>query len=439
MPKNLTQGRFVGLAAVALFVGAEAAWGRTLRVPEEYPSILRATDMAASGDSVLVGPGIWAEQEARVVQIGPNIQSVACVAFLKPGVTLISSEGANATSLFGSFVPGAGQVTVLHNEPGNQKTLLKGFTISGQFTGMIVASSSPLEMEGCRFVDISGDAVSISKYVPTDSPSNVTLRDCVVRDCPSPAGGVGAVHVVDSILEMYGTRFEHNIGGGISAWRMIRFIAEDCEFIDHPNWRAVSFSEFAGTVRFTRSLFLRNSVMSSAGSGGAINLSNVNNGLIEFCTFAFDSSVNNRAGAIDLAFSNCSIRSCTFDRCYARFGSSALRASAVTGTFDANVVSNCSGSPALRRSGGAFPPSCNVLWGNSGGDFEGEWLPSPTDIFSDPLYCFAPSIEDWSVDANSPCVPPGSGVCGSIGAWGVGCGAVSIESESWGKIKALYR
>jgi hypothetical protein len=39
----------------------------------------------------------------------------------------------------------------------------------------------------------------------------------------------------------------------------------------------------------------------------------------------------------------------------------------------------------------------------------------------------------------SPCLPENSEGCGQIGVYGRGCIGVSIESTSWGHIKALYK
>ena len=38
-----------------------------------------------------------------------------------------------------------------------------------------------------------------------------------------------------------------------------------------------------------------------------------------------------------------------------------------------------------------------------------------------------------------PCLPTDPSGCGQIGAFGQGCGTISVESTSWGKIKGFYR
>jgi hypothetical protein len=78
-----------------------------------------------------------------------------------------------------------------------------------------------------------------------------------------------------------------------------------------------------------------------------------------------------------------------------------------------------------------------VFWSNPGGNFIG-YVPSPSDLFVDPLLC-DPVGGDFHLMTGSPCLPENSGACGLIGAFGHGCGVVSFEARSWGKLKAAYR
>jgi hypothetical protein len=80
---------------------------------------------------------------------------------------------------------------------------------------------------------------------------------------------------------------------------------------------------------------------------------------------------------------------------------------------------------------------CNDYWNNEGDDFF-QWFPSDTDLFEDPLFCDAEAL--WfELRENSPCAPGVTEGCGQIGVSGVGCGTVSVEPRSWGRIKALFR
>jgi hypothetical protein len=55
-----------------------------------------------------------------------------------------------------------------------------------------------------------------------------------------------------------------------------------------------------------------------------------------------------------------------------------------------------------------------------------------------PYFC-DPANDDFTVAENSVCVPSNNSCGMQIGAYGVGCGIVSVEPSSWGAIKGLYR
>jgi hypothetical protein len=104
-------------------------------------------------------------------------------------------------------------------------------------------------------------------------------------------------------------------------------------------------------------------------------------------------------------------------------------------SFERNLVTYSTGAAGVQNYGAAPDPNfCNLYWSNSEGDF-GTWIPSPTDLFADPIFCDL-ALKDFTVREDSPCVVGG---CGQIGALGVGCKNISVEPQSWGRIKELYR
>jgi hypothetical protein len=56
----------------------------------------------------------------------------------------------------------------------------------------------------------------------------------------------------------------------------------------------------------------------------------------------------------------------------------------------------------------------------------------------DPEFCDIPA-DDYTVRNTSPCAEENSPVCGQIGAYGIGCGTVSVEPTSWSRVKSWYR
>ena len=80
---------------------------------------------------------------------------------------------------------------------------------------------------------------------------------------------------------------------------------------------------------------------------------------------------------------------------------------------------------------------CNVLWNNTADYVDWPQRAAIRDIHADPEFC-DPDLLDFTVRNSSPAAT-GNGVCGPIGVHGVGCGAVSVESSTWGRIKAAFR
>jgi hypothetical protein len=102
-----------------------------------------------------------------------------------------------------------------------------------------------------------------------------------------------------------------------------------------------------------------------------------------------------------------------------------------------NVFAMNVGGPAYRAPTSPPQASCNLFWSNPGGDYLG-YVPSPTDLFVDPLFC-DPTSGDFRLMSGSPCLPEDSGGCGLIGAFGDGCGTISVNPSSWGSIKNRFR
>jgi hypothetical protein len=81
---------------------------------------------------------------------------------------------------------------------------------------------------------------------------------------------------------------------------------------------------------------------------------------------------------------------------------------------------------------------CNDSWGNDE-NWKGADLLGVDGNFSlAPLYC-DPDAGDFRVASTSPLLPSSNPCHTPIGAFGNGCLILSVESMSWGAIKARYR
>lgn len=106
---------------------------------------------------------------------------------------------------------------------------------------------------------------------------------------------------------------------------------------------------------------------------------------------------------------------------------------------------------AYNRGGGALylgidctlEIGCSDIFDNIGGD---DLPPGTIDTggnFSlDPQFCGIQGSGNFYLQNDSPCMPfnnPDGVLCALIGAYGSGCGSVSVEEKSWGSIKKIYK
>jgi hypothetical protein len=215
------------------------------------------------------------------------------------------------------------------------------------------------------------------------------------------------------------------------------------------------------------SVFIGNSETGSGG-GGAVNIQDYGGGVtITDCYFEGNNSVNGGGAVLLGGQEPWTVQNCTFWNNHDSIAGGALyTGSLVAGTLTGctfagngapgalggssilfvggpvsltnNVVTGSIGFQAVRTAGSFVSPrKCNVYWNNAGGNTVGFTL-GATDRVIDPQYCDAPN-GDFTVFDTSPCLPVNSAGCGLIGAHDQGCGSVSVEFRSWGKIKEGYR
>ncbi|MFN8180137.1 MAG: right-handed parallel beta-helix repeat-containing protein [bacterium] len=426
------KGILVGFAAVLMV--QMPARGAVLHVPEEYLTVLKAVDVAVAGDSVLVGPGIWNATEARTVLVFGTLQTVQSAMYLKPGVTVIGVAGAATTVLDGGQPTLYPVCTIEDGLPGAVAAHVVGLTVTGGGSGVAV-SESPLELVDCQ---ITGN----HDYGVLASKAAVTLTRCVVSNNQLSGAGDGGVDGHDIDLTCTGCTFAQNILGlrvETVEHLPMTVVLRDCVFRDH-SLRGAVVTDVA-SVDIERCTFLRNCVAGGTnGLGGGLWLFRCS-GNLRFCTFAYDSAGSGGGAAASLSYVH--VESNTFFGCHAGILAAAL---CVDGT-DVGTNHNIFASSTGRRgavSGLIRNPQtgCNLFWNNVDGDYYEHWLPPPTDIHADPLFC-DPVALDFHLQDASPAAPAHSGGCGLIGAFDVNCGPVSaggsLESRSWGSLKSLYR
>jgi hypothetical protein len=219
-----------------------------------------------------------------------------------------------------------------------------------------------------------------------------------------------------------------------------------CQFIENAAPYGGAVGQGGGTdsdvsPTFDECSFIRN----SANHGGAIWLEVVQplrSAAIRNCLFIGNSATGHGA-AIVLAGASPMIQGCTF------VGNSSSYPG-LTGVIEACYgfgLENCifafsTGCHAVFCEVGICPTlRCCDIYGNAGGDWIGciaDQAGQYGNLSVDPLFCDL-AHQDYHLSSESFCAPENNPSCGQIGAYGVGCGATSTMSTSWGLIKAMFR
>jgi len=432
--------------AVVFQPPADAA---TLRVPWDYSTLHAALDVAVAGDTVLVGPGTYSIYEKRQSPSGAWINAIA---FLKTGVTVLSEAGPTVTIIHHYDPSGDAGFYAF----GQEEVIVDGFTFTGEgrggqfqfnFGGLCIVRNcvfenigsgttgramggvmSDFEIYACAFRSIHGNAS------PGIFVTSCTLRieDSEFEDI-SP-GAVrcwyddGWVHPIS--MQVRGCRFVGIGGAGSAIYTSAAGLAYQYPITIEDSWfeGCVNSGTGPGAVAMTSSepqetrvirscTFVRNETASTS-KGGALRLSTGASGspvLVEGCTFFGNSEAipwPDGGSAVHLADGPAILSNNVFV--------------ANTGVAAIGVASDAS-----------VETQCNVFWANPDGNANVSL--DPTDLIADPEFCNAPA-NDFTVQSSSPCLPQNNPACTTlIGAWPSGCGAVSVETKSWGRIKADYR
>ncbi|WP_376695225.1 right-handed parallel beta-helix repeat-containing protein [Wenzhouxiangella sp. EGI_FJ10305] len=208
-----------------LLLGLFVSWvhADTIQVQGDSDSIQAAIDAAASGDTIVVGPGNY--------DIGEFIEIV------DKSITLISDDGADSTILNGQD---SGSILFIRG-PLASNTLVEGFTfIDGRATRsreggcVVIRESSPTiqhnRFENCRSdpenSSSSGGAIKISAGENAPNPGRPTIRNNRFLNNRSYSQG-GAIHIFRASARIIENVFTGNVargslepgGGGVKATR----------------------------------------------------------------------------------------------------------------------------------------------------------------------------------------------------------------------------
>ncbi len=287
---------------------------------------------------------------------------------------------------------------------------------AGEHGGAITCFGSSPHLMSCLF--LGNHATEAAGAVGCADGSSATIADCTFSENSAGTYGGGCAFSVSSPA-LIRSSFEQNTagvhGGALSCWTNSSPAVDSCIFSDNQAGLGggAAHCEDHSAPEFTNCVFVAN----TAAFGAAINCYENAAPDLTSCTVVRNTAVNFDGGAI------------------MGFESS-------TPTLLNSIISFSERGGAVQcQSGSAATLVCTDVYGNSGGNWVGcigGQANLNGNFSADPLFC-DPEAGDFTIPSDSPCAPPGVTGCGLIGALPVGCGLVSVEAESWGRIKAMYR
>ncbi len=389
-------------------------------VPGEFPSIASALVVCTDGDTILLAAGSYSGPENTDINFG--------------GLDLaLIGAGAEATVIDASDEPGDPVCIRLENDE-TRATLIQGLTLRGSSGGCLYS--------------VSGTA----------SP---TVRDCIIEE-----GGLHVGYSTTSAVSFHGGAplfenclFQRNRGSAVGCSQGTQAEFLDCRFESNTSSSGAAVKVSNSEASFTRCEFRENRADAVflqeetgwAGRGGAVCVwgsESPGSTVFEDCLFAgnvaksytdqYDPPLQSGAGgALYVRDASVSLLRCTIVDNEAEMiageeilggGLFAMDASV---TLDQCIV-------ALNRGGGLYAsnaasdPSlaCSDVWANENGDFLGG-ASDPTgqdgNISLDPYFCEVVA-DDFTLESNSPCLPPHNDCGLQMGAFGLGCTNTASES-----------
>lgn len=440
-----------GISVVALVVlVAVATGGAALRVPSEYETIELGMAAASSGDTVLVAPGVYPEQDIS----------------LKSGVSLISESGNPANTVidaqyFGRVFYGWTDYDVV----------IRGFTLRNGFSGYergggLYLYTCTVTMESCIVQDCTAYNDGGAGYLTSTSAvmrnveflrnttqlgsydggalhlnsSDLSIEDALFEDNSCEASG-GALYFRGATeSEIRSTHFARNSssqGGAIRCYDASP-VFEDVVFVDNTSVPGEGGGIFCGPncqPHLIRATFIGN----SAHRGGALMCRDSGNAEVE-SALIYENHAVFEGGGLCAYNASPSLQGVTLCSNSADSGGGNVYCANASSWFTATLIAYATTGGGV-VSNNTYPLlTCSDVFGNAGGDYVG--VPDQTglvgNISEDPLLCDL-SGGNLHVDELSPCAPPNNSCGVLIGARPVGCGVTPVQSISWGAVKAMYR
>lgn len=195
---------FKGVFAILLILASGSAFGAMIIVPDHHATIQGAIDSAVTGDTIVVRPGVYAEN----------------ISFHGKEITLMSKDGCGMTVIQGdrttsvvSFGQGEGPSAVITGF-----TITNGHRVGGSGGGVVCFASSPTIRGNIitgNSADIHGGGIACQSNSAPTIEDNLIIGNTVLT---YDGGGISCLLSLQAVIR--GNRIRDNIaprsGGGIS-------------------------------------------------------------------------------------------------------------------------------------------------------------------------------------------------------------------------------
>ncbi|MEZ4649860.1 MAG: right-handed parallel beta-helix repeat-containing protein [Candidatus Eisenbacteria bacterium] len=391
----------------------------------DYPTIQAALTAASTGDTILLGDGVFTGSGNR------NLNYLAKTLVVRsesgdPTACTIDCEGAARGFTFVSVTSPAAMLSGVRVINGD-----------GDGSAIYCENSSPT-IENCILED--NGSLNRGGGIHCRLGSYPTIRDCVIRNNDSSSGG--GLYCYDSGATVTGTVLTnnraHSVGGG-GIFMNVRAVVTltGCEVTGNsaPNQGGGIYCGGAFTVE--SDLDIVDCVVSGNegpfGGGLFINTSHVS---VSNTVFTGNASPS-VGGAVYVASSSPVFTGCTFAGNHAVTNGGALALYSSNPTFERSILwGDCADGLGeevhFENAGGSASFTCSVIppaaiEGTGTVNIDGN------SVDADPLFCApepcgsAPTMAgEYTLESASPAAPDNS-PCGLIGALDVGCGVSAVE------------
>ncbi len=231
--------RSLAISIVVLSISASSyamTWNVNPAGTGDAPTIQAAFDAASAGDTIVLAPGVYTDAHTRSFTdwLGVNTTTTA-IAFMKPGVSIVSSGGASTTTLDGEV----------------------------QHHGLIGTDLGSVDVRGITFLDCrpGGGSGGLGAFTGSGlmiQRSSTTVEENVFRRCVAlGGGGASGLYVISAIggavrSNLFVDNIAGDIGGGagildcsgivIEGNTFVRNLAHDGGGAIEVNFSSITFS-----------------------------------------------------------------------------------------------------------------------------------------------------------------------------------------------------